>query len=437
MRGTCAPRTVPPVRPDLEAVRRQPDGVGAVRRHHRRHRAQPAGQGDAIRFRANGSRLKFPGFLEPVHRGPRRHAGRGRGAQAAARADAGRAAGPAPAAARAALHRAAAALHRGDAGEGAGGARHRPPVHLRADPVDDPGPRLRRAHREAPPPDRARGRWSTTCSSRTSATSWTWISPRTWKKSWTRWPRASVPWVPLIRDFYEPFHETLECAEQTSSASGRPTSRPTRSARSAAGNGHQAGSFRPVPGLPGVSRSAGTPSRSRSRSAWPPALSSEILEKRTKKKRVFYGCFGYPNCEWTSWSKPVPEKCPTCGGLMVEAGRDRTRCLTCSPLPEPRRPPARRDGRRLPRRACRRPARASGAAARRASGSTKSTTSRRRHAPHGGRPRARPTATARGRGASGATARPRATTRGSDRRCRPSRRPAAASTGRPRTRGKV
>ena len=53
-----------------------------------------------------------------------------------------------------ALHRAAAALHRGDAREGARGERHRPAVHLRADHVDDPGPRLRE---EGRPRAQARG----------------------------------------------------------------------------------------------------------------------------------------------------------------------------------------------------------------------------------------------------------------------------------------
>src|SRR5262249_53384328 len=71
-----------------------------------------------------------------------------------------------------------------------------------------------------------------------------------------------------------------------------------------------------------------------------PQCGGDIVEKRTRSKRVFYGCAQYPTCEGTSWAKPVPEQCPTCGGLMVEAARDRLRCLNCSP-PEPA---ARRNG---------------------------------------------------------------------------------------------
>ncbi len=58
--------------------------------------------------------------------------------------------------ARAALHAAAAAVLRGDAGQGAGREGHRTAVDLRGHPVDHPGPRLRREEGSAPSPDRAR-----------------------------------------------------------------------------------------------------------------------------------------------------------------------------------------------------------------------------------------------------------------------------------------
>jgi len=42
-----------------------------------------------------------------------------------------------------------------------------------------------------------------------------------------------------------------------------------------------------------------------------------ITERRTRKGRVFYGCSNYPNCDFAVWDKPIPERCPQCGGLMV------------------------------------------------------------------------------------------------------------------------
>jgi DNA topoisomerase-1 len=45
----------------------------------------------------------------------------------------------------------------------------------------------------------------------------------------------------------------------------------------------------------------------------------EVIEKRTKRGKVFYGCSKYPKCKFASWNKPVPEKCPQCGNpFLVE-----------------------------------------------------------------------------------------------------------------------
>jgi len=43
-----------------------------------------------------------------------------------------------------------------------------------------------------------------------------------------------------------------------------------------------------------------------------------IVERRSKKGRMFYGCDRYPECDYVSWDKPVAKRCPDCGGLMVE-----------------------------------------------------------------------------------------------------------------------
>ena len=107
-----------------------------LRPGRRRHRASATA---ATRCRATGEARQFVGFLAVYREGARRR-GRTRTRQLAAGAH-GRASRSTccSAAARAALHPAAAALHRGHAGQGAGGARHRPALDLRADHRDDPG----------------------------------------------------------------------------------------------------------------------------------------------------------------------------------------------------------------------------------------------------------------------------------------------------------
>ncbi|MBD3918226.1 type I DNA topoisomerase [Paenibacillus sp. PR3] len=50
----------------------------------------------------------------------------------------------------------------------------------------------------------------------------------------------------------------------------------------------------------------------------PKCAKGSIIERRSKKGRVFYGCNLYPECDFVSWDKPAGVPCPSCGGLMVE-----------------------------------------------------------------------------------------------------------------------
>ena len=50
----------------------------------------------------------------------------------------------------------------------------------------------------------------------------------------------------------------------------------------------------------------------------PKCKSHEILERKSKRGRVFYGCEGYPTCDFTMWDKPIDKVCTVCGSLMAE-----------------------------------------------------------------------------------------------------------------------
>ena len=51
-----------------------------------------------------------------------------------------------------------------------------------------------------------------------------------------------------------------------------------------------------------------------------PKCGKEIVVKKTKKGRKYYGCMGNPECDFMSWQKPSARKCPVCGGMMLEKG---------------------------------------------------------------------------------------------------------------------
>ena len=51
-----------------------------------------------------------------------------------------------------------------------------------------------------------------------------------------------------------------------------------------------------------------------------PKCGKDVILKKTMKGRMFYGCEGYPECDFVSWQKPSDKKCPKCGGYMIEKG---------------------------------------------------------------------------------------------------------------------
>lgn len=50
----------------------------------------------------------------------------------------------------------------------------------------------------------------------------------------------------------------------------------------------------------------------------PTCKKGDVIEKKTKKNRIFYGCDRYPDCEFTSWDKPIGRDCPKCNHYLVQ-----------------------------------------------------------------------------------------------------------------------
>ena len=137
-------------------------------------------------------------------------------------------------------------------------------------------------------------------------------------------------WTAVLREFYGPFERTLQTAERNMKKVEIPLEETGLSCEKcgspmvvklgrygkfiACSNFPQCRNTKPYVVKTGASC---------------PECGGELLERKTRKRRIFYGCANYPTCEFATWQRPLPEPCPSCGGLMTEAGKGKARCTQC------------------------------------------------------------------------------------------------------------
>ena len=122
-------------------------------------------------------------------------------------------------------------------------------------------------------------------------------------------------WVPTMREFYGPFTETLASAEQTmqrvrlkDEPSGEVCEKCGRPMVIKLG---RFGKFLACSGFPECRNSR--PLLEQIGVPCPTCHEGEIVERRSKKGRTFYGCERYPACDFVAWNKPVDRACASCG----------------------------------------------------------------------------------------------------------------------------
>ncbi len=140
-------------------------------------------------------------------------------------------------------------------------------------------------------------------------------------------------WVPTMHEFYGPFTATLQQAEKTMERV-RIKDEPSDEVCDKCGRPMviklgKFGKFLACSGFPECRNSK--PLLQRIGVICPTCKEGEIVERRSKKGRAFFGCERYPACDFVAWNKPVNEPCPRCGSpYMVEAGRKgQIRCPAC------------------------------------------------------------------------------------------------------------
>jgi DNA topoisomerase-1 len=143
---------------------------------------------------------------------------------------------------------------------------------------------------------------------------------------------GSEDWTEVVRDFYDPFKTTLAEAEKAIQFVERPVE-PINETCPECGQGlvikhGRFGRFISCSNYPECTYSRqlfkkiGLPC---------PLDGSDIIERTTKRGKVFWGCSNFPRCKWGSWDEPIAEPCPQCKGLVVKTGKDKNvlRCTEC------------------------------------------------------------------------------------------------------------
>jgi DNA topoisomerase-1 len=154
------------------------------------------------------------------------------------------------------------------------------------------------------------------------------------------------PWVPVISDFYGPLESALAEAEVKVGRIEVARPEAEKIGELCPESGHELvmresryGPFIACSGFPKcrytrpVVVSLGV--------ECPQCGQGEIIEKRSRKGKVFYSCSRYPDCDYSLWEKPVPMPCPQCGGVMTVMGRtqrtegpQRVKCTRCGHVTE-------------------------------------------------------------------------------------------------------
>lgn len=126
-------------------------------------------------------------------------------------------------------------------------------------------------------------------------------------------------WHKLIAEFYDPFMATLKVAEEKigdieikDEVSDVPCDKCGRLMV------YKHGKFGKFLACPGFPECRNTKAIVKEIGVKCPDCGGALIEKKTKRGKLFFGCTSFPECSFTSWDRPTEEKCPNCGGMMFE-----------------------------------------------------------------------------------------------------------------------
>ena len=139
-----------------------------------------------------------------------------------------------------------------------------------------------------------------------------------------------LDWKKIIRDFYGPFKEELDIADKAIERVEIPD-RPSDEVCEVCGKPMviKSGRFGDFLACSGYPECKNTKAIVKSINVKCPDCGRDIIAKRGRSGKIFYGCSGYPECTRAYWYKPTNKKCPECGELLLEKHTKTTK-YACS-----------------------------------------------------------------------------------------------------------
>ena len=129
---------------------------------------------------------------------------------------------------------------------------------------------------------------------------------------------GNIDWHRIIDDFYKKFEITLKHAEEEIGNIEIKDEETDivceKCGRNMVVKHGRYGKFLACPGFP---ECRNTKPILKETGALCPKCKGEIIEKKSKKGRVFYGCKNYPECDFMTWDKPLTKKCPKCNNYLA------------------------------------------------------------------------------------------------------------------------
>jgi DNA topoisomerase-1 len=140
------------------------------------------------------------------------------------------------------------------------------------------------------------------------------------------------PWVPVIDNFYQQFAKRLETADEAiEKVDIRSEPEPVGRDCPQCGNPlvYREGRYGRFIGCSNFPNCRHTEQILVKIGVICPKDGGDIVEKRSRRGRIFYGCSNYPECDWNSWKRPLAQPCPACGGLLIQQGKEVAKCTLC------------------------------------------------------------------------------------------------------------